>query len=94
VYNAISLIEVTYLIEKEGLPSTALERIEKVLNLPIADLVSVPLTLEICCTMIQIPRADVPDMPDAFCCNCVTFGCLPLVTRDRQIHASQIQRIR
>ncbi len=91
--STISLIEVTYLVEKDRLPSSALERIEKALNLPNADLVSVPLTLEICRTLVRIPRSDIPDMPDRIIAATALHLGLPLVTRDRKIHASQVHSI-
>ena len=91
--STISLVEVIYLVEKNRLPSRALERMEKALDLPDAALVSVPLTLGICRTLVQIPRAAVPDMPDRIVAATALHLGLPLVTRDRKIHASQIHSI-
>lgn len=91
--STISLVEVIYLVEKGRLPSRALERMERALDLPNAALVAVPLTLEICRTLVQIPRAAVPDMPDRIIAATALHLGLPLVTRDRKIHASQIQSI-
>lgn len=91
--STISLVEVIYLVEKNRLPSRALERLESALALHNAALVSVPLTREICRTLVQISRAAVPDMPDRIVAATALYLGLPLVTRDRKIHASQIQSI-
>jgi PIN domain nuclease of toxin-antitoxin system len=91
--STISLVEVIYLVEKNRLPSRALERMENALALPNAALVSVPLTREICRTLGQISRAGVPDTQDRIVAATALYLGLPLVTRDRKVRASQIQSI-
>lgn len=91
--STISIVEVIYLVEKDRLPPLALERMERALDLPQAALVSVPLTSEICRTLVDITRAAVPDMPDRIIAATALHLGLPLITRDRRIQASQIKTI-
>lgn len=91
--STISVVEVIYLVEKDRLPSRALERMERALDLPHAALVCVPLTVEICRTLGQIPRAAIPDMPDRIIAATALHLGLPLITRDRKIQASQVESI-
>ena len=91
--SAVSLVEVIYLVEKNKLPSRALERMTEALHLPNAALVAVPVTVDICETLVLIRRSDVPDMPDRIIAATALHLDLPLITRDRKIHASQIRSI-
>ncbi len=86
---AVSLVEVIYLVEKNRLPSIALERMIEALRLSDAAFVAVPVTIDICETLVQIRRTDVPDMPDRIIAATALHLGLPLITRDRKIHASQ-----
>lgn len=91
--SAVSLVEVIYLVEKNKLPSRALERMTEALHLSNAALVAVPVTVDICETLVLIRRSDVPDMPDRIIAATALHLDLPLITRDRKIHASQIRSI-
>lgn len=91
--STISLIEITYLVEKGRLPVKALERINAAFDLPDAALVSVPVTLEISRTLGQISRDTVPDMPDRIVAATALHLGLPLITCDREIRASQVETI-
>lgn len=91
--STISLIEVTYLVEKGRLPLETLERIDKALGLSDAALVAVPVTLQISRILGRISRSAVPDMPDRIIAATALYLALPLVTRDRKIQASNIESI-
>ena len=85
----ISLVEITYLIEKNRFPPALLSRIISRLNNPNAELKPIELTVEIADTMSQIPRQIVPDMPDRIIAATALNLKLPLVTKDHKIQALQ-----
>jgi PIN domain nuclease of toxin-antitoxin system len=53
----------------------------------------VPVTYAITQAVPHIPRATVPDMPDRIIAATALHLGVPLVSRDRKIHASSIQTI-
>jgi PIN domain nuclease of toxin-antitoxin system len=92
--SAISVVEISYLVEKRRFAQEVLTRILNALDDPNVGVVLAPLDRNISGATRQIDRATVPDMPDriiaatAFCLG------LPLVTRDLQIQAlTNIQTI-
>lgn len=85
----ISLVEITYLIEKNRFPQALLSRIISRLNNPNAELKPIELTVEIAEAMSQIPRSIVPDMPDRIIAATALHLNLPLVTKDHKIQALQ-----
>jgi len=92
--SAISLIEITYLIEKDRLPSEALASLQDALQDSDTAIELIPIDLNIATAMSQIKREIVPDMPDRIIAATALSLNLPLVTRDRQIQqAANIQTI-
>jgi len=92
--SAISLIEITYLIEKDRLPSEALASLQDALQDSKTAIELIPIDLNIATAMSQIKREIVPDMPDRIIAATALSLNLPLVTRDRQIQqAANIQTI-
>ncbi len=90
---SISVVEVTYLVERRRLANLALQELIRVLSNPESDLVMVPLTLGVAQTIQEIPRDDIPDMPDRIIAATALHLNLPLVTRDRKIRSSAIETI-
>jgi PIN domain nuclease of toxin-antitoxin system len=90
---SIVLVEVQYLVEKGKLPDTALERLNRELDLPDSAFVLAPLDLRVARTLGHIARDSVPDMPDRIIAATALSLNLPLVTRDRKIQAAGIQTI-
>jgi PIN domain nuclease of toxin-antitoxin system len=90
---AISVVEVTYLVEKGKLPQFVLGRLITELSQPNSGLVVVALDLPIAQTLQQILRTDVPDMPDRIIAATALYLGLPLVTRDRQIQSANLTTI-
>ena len=90
----ISLIEITYLIEKNKFQPALLSRIISRLNNPIAELKPIELTVGIADSLSQIPRSIVPDMPDRIIAATALHLNIPLVTKDHKIQAlTSIQTI-
>jgi hypothetical protein len=49
-----------------------------------------PFTVEIVDAMRQVPRADVPDMPDRIVAATAVYFGVPVISRDGRIRASRI----
>ncbi len=90
---AISLVEVTYLVEKGRLQPSSLMRLFQALADLQSGLVAVPLDLAVVQMMQHIPRATVPEMPDRIIAATALYLGVPLVTRDLVIRASGITTI-
>ena len=90
---SISLIEIVYLVEKGRLSQEALPRLFAILEAPAAPLVLEPLNLKIIQTLRQIPFAVVPEMPDRIIAATALYLKLPLITRDPEIRAANIETI-
>jgi PIN domain nuclease of toxin-antitoxin system len=89
----ICLVEIRYLIDKRVISETVFTE----LLLRLRDNQSAPtaisLTIEIASSLQNLPRDEVPDMPDRIIAATALHLQLPLITRDRKIRASSIQSI-
>ena len=85
----ISLVEITYLIEKNKFPPALLSRIIAALNNPNTELKPIELTVEISDKLSQISRSIIPDMPDRIIAATALHLNLPLITKDHKIQALQ-----
>ena len=91
--SAISLAEIVYLIEKNRLPVAAYDDLKIALADPDYVIEEAPFTGEVVEAMRQVPRAEVPDMPDRIvAATAVHFG-VPVISRDGRIRASSVQTI-
>jgi PIN domain nuclease of toxin-antitoxin system len=90
---SISLVEVTYLVEKRRLPEEALERLRDVLLGPDSGISPVPLDTAVAQAVRRIPREVVPDLPDRIIAATALHLDAPLVTGDRRIRAGNIRTI-
>lgn len=92
--SAISVVEITYLVERYRLPEEALTLLIDAFSDRETALEIVPLNLAVARTIRQIPRDVVPDMPDRIIAATALYLNLPLVTRDLQIQRlTEIQTI-
>jgi PIN domain nuclease of toxin-antitoxin system len=91
--SAISVAEIVYLVEKSRISATVFDDIKAALNNPSHVFGEAPCTVGIVEAMRQIPRDDVPDMPDRIVAATAVFLCVPLISRDGRIHASNVHTV-
>lgn len=89
----ISVVEVTYLVEKGRLQPATLVRLQDALANPSSGLVAVSLDLVVAQALSVIPRTAVPELPDRIIAATALHLNIPLVTRDLRIQASGITTI-
>jgi PIN domain nuclease of toxin-antitoxin system len=91
--SAITLAEIVYLVEKGRIRASAYDDLQDALRNPDHVLQEAPLTSEIADAMRQVPRADIPDMPDRIVAATAAYFGVPVISRDGRIRASNIQTI-
>ena len=89
----ICLVEIIYLEEKGRIPSDLRTQLETHLKEGTSGLVLAPLTREVAEALPQVPRVDVPDMPDRIIAATATQLDLPLISHDRRIQVSAVETI-
>lgn len=91
--SAISLIEILYLQEKGRIFVGSLAMLEREIASPDAALNLLPVDQTTLDAMKQVPRAQVPDLPDRIiAATAVALG-VPLVSRDGKIRSSLVATI-
>ena len=92
---AISSIsaEVVYLIEKNRLPPSAYEELAQALADPEHVFTEAAFTAAIVQAMRQVPRAEVPDMPDRMVAATAVYFDVPVISRDRRIRAASLKTV-
>jgi PIN domain nuclease of toxin-antitoxin system len=91
--SAITLVEVTYLVEGGRIAADALDRFVAELSRETPAFRVVPLDSDIANALRRVSRNVVPDMPDRIIAPKALHLGLPLVTRDRRLQAAGIQTI-
>jgi len=91
--SAISLAELVYLVEKNRLPPSAYHDLARALNNPAHVFTEAALTADVVQSMQQIPRAEVPDMPDRIIAATAVYFKVPVISRDRRIRAANVQTV-
>jgi len=87
--SAITLVEVDYLSNKKSFPYAGVfPRLIALATDPTEPLEVLPLTLEVAQTMDQVPRAEVPDMPDRIVAATAVAHKIALVSKDSAIRNS------
>lgn len=88
--SAVTIVELTYLVEKGRFPPTLLDQLFAELRKPSPELVVAPLDLTTADVLRTIPGSLIRDMPDRMiAATAVALG-LPLVSCDKQIQTSGI----
>ena len=90
---SISLVELTYLVEKGRVPAEARKRLVDALAEPGGPYELAPLDGDVAAAVELIDRSVVPDMPDRIIAATALSSGAALVSRDGTIRASQIQTI-
>jgi PIN domain nuclease of toxin-antitoxin system len=93
VLSVISLAEVVYLIEKNRLPASAYADLQKALHDPNHVLQEAHVTSEIIDAMLDVPRADIPDMPDRIVAATAIYFGVPAISRDDRIRTSNVRTV-
>ncbi|HUY95364.1 MAG TPA: type II toxin-antitoxin system VapC family toxin [Terracidiphilus sp.] len=91
--SSITLVEIVYLVEKGRLPQIAITQLKTALGDPGHVFTEAGLTSAIVESMVQVPREQVPDMPDRVIAATALHLGVPVITRDRKIRASNLKSI-
>jgi PIN domain nuclease of toxin-antitoxin system len=90
---SISLVELTYLVEKGRVPAEARRRLVDALAQPGGPYELAPLDRRVADAVELIDRNAVPDLPDRVIAATALSSGVALVSRDGKIRASQIRTI-
>ncbi len=93
IIPSISLVELTYLIEKGRLPAASRARIIVALTTLNGPYELASLDYHVAQAVELISRKQVPDMPDRIIAATALALGLPLISRDRKIQLSQVTTI-
>jgi len=91
--SSISLAELVYLVEKGRLSDSAYAGLAGALADPDHVFMEASFTATIVQSMKQVPRADVPDMPDRMIAATALYLNVPIISRDGRIRASPLMTI-
>ena len=91
--STISIVEMTYLVEKGRIPSSALAQLLSAMSDPSSVLVAADMTIGIAQALSRVDRSHVPDMPDRIIAATAVHLGVPIISRDSQITASSVQTI-
>lgn len=92
-FSVMSLIEVTYLQEKNRIPQRTLTHIESTISDPNTVLLELPIDRLIAMSVEQVDRVQVPELPDRVIAATAMVYRVPLLSRDGMITASDIHTI-
>jgi PIN domain nuclease of toxin-antitoxin system len=84
-YPTICLVETVYLHERGRIPNDLISRLESELHRGENGLILADLTEEIALLDSDVPRKEIPDMPDGIIAATARHLDLPLISRDRKI---------
>ena len=91
--SPISLAEIVYLVEKNRLPVSAYDDLKAALADSGYVIEEAPFTADVVEALRQVPRAQVPDMPDRIVAATAVHLRVPVISRDGRIQSSNIQTI-
>lgn len=91
--SAITIVEIVYLVEKGRIPREALELLLEAVDDPSTGLVVDTVDLDAALAVREIPRNDVPDMPDRLIAASALHHDIPLITKDEKIRRSPVQTL-
>jgi PIN domain nuclease of toxin-antitoxin system len=91
--SPISLAEIVYLVEKNRLSVSAYEDLQAALSDPEYVIEEAPFTAEVVEAMRQVPRAQLPDMPDRIVAATAAFLRVPVISRDGCLKSSNVRTV-
>jgi PIN domain nuclease of toxin-antitoxin system len=91
--SSISLAEVVYLVEKGRLPPSAYDELAQAIADPEHVFTEAVFTAAIVQSMRLVPRSEVPDMPDRMIAASAVYFDVPVISRDRRIHAANFNTV-
>jgi PIN domain nuclease of toxin-antitoxin system len=91
--SSITLAEMVYLVEKDRIPRNALAELLKALSDPEHPLREIPFERSVAETMQNVPREDIPDMPDRIIAATGLRWGIPVISRDGKIKSSSLETI-
>jgi len=91
--STISLIEIIYLVEKGRIPRESFINLFGALANPRNVLTEIPVDHRAAWVMGNIPREDIPDMPDRIIAATALHLGVPLISRDSKIKLSKVKTI-
>lgn len=92
-FSSITLAEIIYLSEKGRISSRALDRLLETIASEDSVLVEIPFDHSVALALRQIPREQVPDLPDRIIAATAFYLAVPLISRDRRIQISGLLTI-
>ena len=91
--SSVTIVEVIYLTEKKRLPRQNLIDLKATLHRPDSGFKVAPFDLAIAEELENIPRDQIPDMPDRMIAATAQHLRLPLATTDYRIQQSDVETI-
>jgi len=91
--SSISLAEMVYLAEKARIPANALTDLHDAIANPKAVMKHIPLDEDVAMKVMEVPRQDVPDLPDRVIAATALLRGVPVLSRDDRIRSSSIKTI-
>ncbi len=91
--SAISLAGMIYLIEKKRIPESALKDVLAAIADPKRIFQEVPLDAGIVLKTRDVPRAEIPDLPDRIIAATAKFHGVPVLSRDGRIRSSATKTV-
>jgi PIN domain nuclease of toxin-antitoxin system len=91
--SSITLAEIIYLIEKGRIDERTLARLLAELDATDAVLVEIPFDRRVAEVLGQVPRSQVPDLPDRIIAATALSIQAPVISRDRRIQTSHLTTV-
>ncbi|MGC2403813.1 MAG: PIN domain-containing protein [Acidobacteriaceae bacterium] len=91
--SAITIADMVYLIEKGRIPPSALNDLHAATADSAAVLRHVPFDENIALKMTEVPRQELPDLPDRVIGATALFYSVPVLSRDSRIRSSRLRTI-
>jgi PIN domain nuclease of toxin-antitoxin system len=90
---SISIVEIVYLVDKGRIPAQTIPLLQEGLERQPSLLEIVPLTQSIAMAVRQVPREQVPDLPDRVIAATALHLAVPLISRDRRIQLPNVTTV-